>query len=131
MLDGQGGDYGRGHDDLNPERNQVGRERGEPLEPSLRISVLNHEIATLDVPEVTESLKEGLLHVETSRQVGSQVAYSSDLGRLLGLGSERRRHEADEESDGECRANDHHAATAPWWLSPAVLVEIMCPPVGR
>src|SRR4029453_6025270 len=33
LLGGQGGDYGRGHDDISLECNQLGCESGEPLEP--------------------------------------------------------------------------------------------------
>ena len=89
MLGGQGGECAWGHDDINLERNQFGRKSGEPLELPLGISVFDHDVAALDVTEVTQSLEEGLLQVGTSGQVGRQVAYSSDLGRLLGLGGER------------------------------------------
>ena len=80
----------RGHDDINLERNQFGRESGEPLGLPLGISVFDHDVAALDVTEVTQSLTEGLVQVGVSGQVGRQVAYSSDLGRLLRLGGERR-----------------------------------------
>src|SRR5205085_3723781 len=38
-----------GQDDINLERNQFGRKRGEPLELPLGISVFNHDVAALDV----------------------------------------------------------------------------------
>ncbi len=76
-------------DDINLERNQFGRKSGEPLELPLGISVFNHDVAALDVTEVTQSLEEGVAQVGASGQAGRQVAYSSDLGRLLGLGGER------------------------------------------
>jgi hypothetical protein len=62
--------------------------------------VFDHDVAALDVTEVTQSLTEGLLDVGVSGQVGRQVAYSSDLGRLLRVGGERREHgsEASDES---------------------------------
>jgi hypothetical protein len=60
LLDGQGGDCGGGHDDVNLERNQLGRESGEPLELPFGRSVFDHEVAALDVPQVTEALEEGL-----------------------------------------------------------------------
>ncbi len=85
LFGGQGGDYAWGHDDLNLERNQFGRKSGEPLELPLGISVFNHDVATLDVTEVPQSLEEGLGQVGIGGQVEPQVAYSSDLGRLLGL----------------------------------------------
>jgi hypothetical protein len=48
---------------INFERNQFGRESGEPLELPLRISVFNDEVAVLDVTEVTQSLTERLVRV--------------------------------------------------------------------
>jgi hypothetical protein len=89
LLGGQGGGCGSGHDDINLERNQFGRKSGEPVVLPLGISDFNHEVAARDVTEVTQSLKEGLVQVGDSGQVGRQPAYSSDLGRLLGLGAER------------------------------------------
>ena len=77
-----------GQDDINLERNQFGRKSGEPLDLPLGISVFNHDVAALDIPEVTQSLEEGVAQVGARGQVGRQVAYSSDLGRLLGLGGE-------------------------------------------
>ena len=47
-------------DDINLERNQFGGKSGEPLEPSLGISVVDHEVVALDVTGVTQSLQEGL-----------------------------------------------------------------------
>ena len=98
LLGGQGAERALGgHDDINLERNQFGRKSGEPLELPLGRSVFDHDVATLDVPEVTQSLTEGLSQVGVSGQVALQVAYSSDLGRLLGLGRNR----AEEPTEGE------------------------------
>ena len=103
-----------GHDDINLERNQFGRKSGEPLELPLGISVFDHDVAALDVTEVTQSLEEGLAQVGGSGQVGRQVAYSSDLGRLLGLGGERRRKKCPG-GDQEVPAMDAiHAFPIPW-----------------
>jgi hypothetical protein len=89
-----------GHDDINLESNQFGRESGESLGLPLGISVFDHEVAALDVTEVTQSLEEGLSQVGASGV--RQHAYSSDIGRrLLGLHSERRESEADSENDRE------------------------------
>jgi hypothetical protein len=90
LLGGQSGDCVWGQDDINLERNQFGRKSGEPLELPLGIPVIDHDVAALDVTEVTQSLTEGLWQVGTSGHVAPQVAYSSDLGRLLGVGGERR-----------------------------------------
>src|SRR6266545_6002325 len=84
-----------GHDDINLERNQFGRKSGEPLELPLGISVFNHDVAALDVTEITQSLTEGLVLVGAGGEVGVQVAYSSDVGRLLPLSAERRECEAE------------------------------------
>jgi hypothetical protein len=94
LLDGHGGGSACDHNDINLERNRLCRKSGEPLVLSLGISVFDHDIAALDVTEVTQSLEEGLSQVGGSGQVGGQVAYSNDLGRLLGLDCERCGEEA-------------------------------------
>ncbi len=59
-------------------------------------SVFDKDVLALDITEVTEPLAEGLWEVRISCQVGRQVAYSSDLGRLLRLGRQR----AEKATDG-------------------------------
>jgi hypothetical protein len=76
------------HDDINLQRQQFARKSGEPLGLPLGISVFNHDVAALDVTEVTQSLTEGLCPVGSN--VDCQVAYPSDLSRLLPLSGERR-----------------------------------------
>ena len=56
--------------------------------------MFDHDVAALDVTEVTQSLEEGLSQVGTIGRVVPQPAYSSDLDRLLGLGGERRSKES-------------------------------------
>src|SRR4030095_13383642 len=108
LLGGQDGERACGdHDDVNLERDQFGRKSGEPLELPLGISVFDHQVAALDVTEVTQSLTEGLLHDGISGQVGRQVAYSSDLGRLLRTGGERRGEQRG--STSKERAAIHHS----------------------
>ena len=99
MLGGQGGGCAWGHDDINLERDQFGRESGEPLGLPLGIPVFDHEVAALDVTEVTQSLKECLSQVGVTGRVVPQPAYSRDRGRLLGLASERRGEEASSRHD--------------------------------
>src|SRR4029450_9058463 len=94
LLGGEGLGCACGQDDINLERNQFGRESREPLELPLGISVFDHDVAALDVTEVTQSLKEGLSQVGKSGQVARQEAYASDLDRLLRLDGERRGEEA-------------------------------------
>ena len=65
--------------------------------------VFDHEVAALDVTEVTQFLTEGLCRVGINARVDrGQVAYSSDLGRLLSLGGERRGEEPASHSAEEC-----------------------------
>ena len=60
------------HDDVNLQGNQFGRKSREPLELSLGIPVFDHDVAALDITEVTQSLTEGLVHVGVSGQVISR-----------------------------------------------------------
>ncbi len=69
LLGGQGMGCGSGHDDINLERNQFGRESGEPLDLPLAISVFNDDVATFDVTEVTQTLTEGLVRMAVSGQL--------------------------------------------------------------
>src|ERR1700730_7493506 len=94
LLGGQSGRCGYGHDDINVERNQFGCKSGEPLDLPLGTSVFDHEVAALDVPEVTQSLTEGHVKAFGRFHDGTQDAYSSDFGRLLRLRGERRGEEA-------------------------------------
>jgi hypothetical protein len=118
LLGGQGGECAWGHDDINLERNQFGRESGEPLGLPLGISVFDHEVATLDVTEVTQSLEEGLAQVGGSGPVEPQVAYSSDLGRLLGLGRNRAEEPTEEKGDAEGGPQPYHLDSGPSNLFP-------------
>jgi hypothetical protein len=116
LLGGQGSECASTHeDDINLERNQFGRKSGEPLELPLGRSGFDHEVAALDVTEVTQSLEEGLSQVGISGQVERQVAYSSDLGRLLCLGGERGDDDA---------ASEHRDEGAP--LHHWVLAQVFC-----
>src|SRR5262245_21435166 len=92
LFGGQSGACDWGQDDINLERNQFGRKSGEPVELPLGISEFDHEVAALDVTEVTQSLTEGLRPPGIRGQVLPQPAYSSDLGRLLGVRGDRPPH---------------------------------------
>jgi hypothetical protein len=114
LLGGQGGGCASsGDDDINLERNQFGRKRREPLGLPLGISVFNHDVAALDVTEVTQSLTESLVQMGVRSQVERQEAYSRDLPRLLGIGGERRCEETEGKGDDEL-ATLHH-----WMISSA------------
>jgi hypothetical protein len=60
LLGGQGLGCASGQADVNLERDQFGRKSGEPLGLPLGTSEFNHDVAALDVTEVTQSLAEGL-----------------------------------------------------------------------
>src|SRR5215831_11871876 len=103
--------FARGQNDTNLERNQFGRKSGKPLELPLGISVFDHKVLALDVTEVTQSLTEGLWQVGTTGQAARQEAYSSDLGRLLSLGGERRRKECSGDDQEVPALNAIHASS--------------------
>ena len=89
MPGGEGVECASGHDDINLERYEFGHASGEPLALPLVNSVFDHDVAALDVTEITQSLAEGFAQVGARIPAGPQVAYSSDLPRLLCLGGER------------------------------------------
>ena len=90
LLGGYGGGCVSDHDDINLECNQFSRKSGKPVELLFGISVFHHEVAALDITEVTQSLTKGFVQVGLSGPAGPQVAYSSDLLYLLRLRNERR-----------------------------------------
>ena len=98
------------HDDISLESNQFGRESGEALELPLGITYFNCNVAALDVTEVSQSLEERLIQMGSSGQVGRQMTYPGDLGRLLRHGGERRGEEAACQSADE-RSSVHHSIT--------------------
>jgi hypothetical protein len=88
------------HDDINLECNEFGHESGEPLERVPVTSVFDHDVAALDVTEITQSLAEALALAGASRQ----VAYSRDLIRLLRPGDERRSEDTGQRGQQEAAA---------------------------
>jgi hypothetical protein len=66
LLGGQGLGCASGHEDINLERNQFGRESGEPRRLPPGISEFNHDVAALDVTEVAQSLD--IDHVEVGER---------------------------------------------------------------
>ena len=60
------------------------------------------ELATFDVTEVRQSLKEGLSQARVSARVELREAYSRDLRRLLRLDDERRTQRPQRQSAEEC-----------------------------
>jgi hypothetical protein len=90
LLGGPGrGGAGR-NDNVDPEGSQLGREAREPLGLPLGISVFDHEVAALDITEVTQSPEESLSQMGARRRVIRQIADPSDSGRRLGFGGGER-----------------------------------------
>src|SRR5262249_51140920 len=56
---------------------------GEPLELPFSRLEFNHDVAALDVIEVTQSLAEGLWEVRAGGQIGRHARYSRYFGFLL------------------------------------------------
>jgi hypothetical protein len=48
-----------GHDDINLERNQFGRESRKPFWFALRCPKLDQDVSALDITEVTQSRRKG------------------------------------------------------------------------
>jgi hypothetical protein len=108
LLGGEGtGCACTGEEDINLERNQFGRKRGKPLELPLGRSVFDHEVAAVDVAEVTQSLEEGLAKAAISGQVDRQIADSSDPFGLLSLSAERRGERTGQRGQQEAAAVHH------------------------
>src|SRR5262249_52434859 len=101
LLGGQGRGWVSSHDDINLERNQFGRKSGKPLELPLGVSLFTYDDAAQGITQIRQSLTEGLVHGGQSGQVVPQPAYSSDLGRLLGLADERRKNEAENNRESD------------------------------
>ena len=106
-----------GHDDINLERNQFGRKSGEPFGLPHGSSGFDHDVATLDVAEVTQSLEEGLVRWGFAATC-PQEAYSSDLGRLLGLGGNRAEEPTEQKGDAEGEPQPYHLGSGPSNLFP-------------
>ena len=89
-----------GHDEVNLEPHELGREGGEALEPPLRISVRNDDVLSLDPAALAQRLPEGFPVAGDLRGDGRGIrenTYPSDLPRLLGVGGKRRGEEGESE----------------------------------
>ena len=90
-----------GDDDVDLERDQLRRQRGEPLGPALGVPILDQHGAALDVAKVPQPLEERLsragiraLHIER------QVADAGNLPGLLRLDAERRGEQPESAEEG-------------------------------
>src|SRR5262249_39733103 len=123
------------YDEVHFEPDQLGRQVGQPVDPTLRISIVDDNILALNPPELAQPLPE---RVEQVRPIGrgrqAKKTYPRHLSRLLGPGDERCGEEAQSEDSDECDTSDSHAATAVCWLNtaaifrqPSVRCNLICP----
>ena len=90
----------RRDDDVDLQPDQLGREVGQPVEPTLRESILDDDVLALDPPELTQPFPERLAGTAvTGGRAGREEADPIDLPRRLRLGGERRGEEAEGASD--------------------------------
>jgi len=106
------------YDEVHLEPDQLGRQVGQPVDPTLRISIVDDNILALNPPELAQPLPE---RVEQGRPIGRgrhpKKTYARHLSRLLRVGGERHGEKGEGEDDCERIAYDPHAATAVCWLS--------------
>src|SRR5262249_28772389 len=114
------------YDEVHLEPDQLGRQVGQPVDPTLRISIVDDNILALNPPELARPLPEP---VEKGRPSGRgrppKKTYPRHLSRLLRVGGERDGEETHGEDSDECDTPDHHAATAVCWFNTA---PIFCQP---
>src|SRR5499426_197747 len=83
-------------DEVHLEPDQLGRQVGQPVDPILRISIVDDDILALNPPELAQPLPE---RVEQGRPIGTgreaKKTYPRHLSRLLRVGGERRGEEAE------------------------------------
>src|SRR4030095_17008552 len=76
-------------------RDQLRRQRGEPLGPALGVAILDQQGAALDVAKVPQLLEARLSRAGIrALQIERQLADAGNVPRLLRLGGERRGEEA-------------------------------------
>src|SRR5262249_39425030 len=93
------------YDEVHFEPDQLGRQVGQPVDPTLRISIVDDNILALNPPELAQPLPE---RVEQGRPIGrgrqAKKTYPRHLSRLLRIGRERRGKEGrkQDENGDEC-----------------------------
>src|SRR5207302_10087297 len=112
------------YDEVHLEPDQLGRQVGQPVDPTLRISIVDDNILALNPPELAQPLPE---RVEVGRPVGRgrqiKKTYPRHPPRLLRFGGQRRREESRAQGAEE-RAAVHHGnliIAVGWVLRPDAL----------
>src|SRR5207302_9153262 len=92
------------YDEVHLEPDQLGRQVGQPVDPTLRISIVDDNILALNPPELAQPLPE---RVEQGRPVGRgrhcKETYPRHLSRWLPLCRERRGEERASKTAGDSR----------------------------
>lgn len=96
--------------DVHLKNDELGREFGEPLGPSLRKPVLDSDVLTLHVAEFAQPLPEGRQEMRNRRRGrgDAEPTNPGDLCRLLRLRGERRRQKAEGQGEDEWCASRYH-----------------------
>jgi hypothetical protein len=88
------------YDEVHLEPDQLGRQVGQPADPTLRISIVDNNIVALNPPELAQTLPE---RVEQGRPIGrgrhSKEPDPRHLSRLLRVGGERASGRAGKKDD--------------------------------
>jgi len=103
---GKGGRRIRREDEVNLETNQLRCEIWEPLDPRVRASVLDGDVSTLRIAELTQPLPEGVeLHSRLGgfQRTGYHQTNPWDFRRWLGIHAQRQ---------GGCRAAEQREEVA-------------------
>src|SRR5262245_32491724 len=101
------------HDDVNVQTHQLSREVGEPVELPFRIAALHDEMLTLDVAKVAQTLLEGLAIWIGARATRTEHTDPVHFRRLLGVGGERGREDAEGEGEHEPNGATPHGGVLP------------------
>src|SRR5262249_13843857 len=89
------------HNHFYLQTHQLGRQIGEPLCAALRIAILDAQVLALDIAEVTQPLPEVLPRWSQPSGGAARTEPPDPMhfGRLLRVGDERRREQAQDERD--------------------------------
>src|SRR2546426_2390400 len=92
----------RDHDDVYLEPDQLGQETREKFGPPLRPAIVDSDLLALHVAQLAEALAERIEEMPVHRvRACLEKSHPIEFPRLLGLGRERHRDEADSENDRE------------------------------
>jgi len=96
------------YEDVHLEPDQLGREVGQPVELTVRKSILDDDIPILDPPEFAQPLPERV-EAEIGRRPRPEVAYPGHLSRRLRVDGEG--HGEDTEGANDERPSLHYSIT--------------------